>query len=325
LYEADVGEGEMAAFAKAETPTSGVCKIDDAAPTTKPRIVGVQVCRGLAAMAVVFAHIHNLVLRYFHVRFLETSQFGVAGVDLFFAISGFIILSVTVGKFGKLEEALTFIHHRLARIYPVFWFYFTITFIAYLWNPGLINAENGHRAHAIQSFFLIPNEYANLVLQAWTLSFEVGFYIAFFLLMLFFQKRFVAPVLVLWAVVIVLATLHGTQSSIIPLRVFTSPLILEFLAGCALFVVYRRNLMPPYAGRVFFLLSLLWMGGIQWFTWYAHDFNADWLIDSRAWVRTVWYGPFAVLFLAGVLEMERSLGMKFPRILEAIGDWSFSI
>lgn len=51
-------------------------------------------------------------------------NFGMFGVDLFFVISGFVMIAVTRGKFQNLKQATRFIYHRASRIYPAYWFLF---------------------------------------------------------------------------------------------------------------------------------------------------------------------------------------------------------
>src|ERR1700721_85744 len=92
-------------------------------PSNKHRLVSIQVCRGLAAIFVVLAHLHNVELKYFRTNIMGIFQYGVLGVDLFFVISGIVISAVTVGKFSNRRYARTFLYHRLARIYPVYWIY----------------------------------------------------------------------------------------------------------------------------------------------------------------------------------------------------------
>ena len=46
---------------------------------------------------------------------------GQAGVDLFFVISGFIMVYVSRDVFGKPGAAIDFLHRRIIRIVPLYW------------------------------------------------------------------------------------------------------------------------------------------------------------------------------------------------------------
>lgn len=151
---------------------------------SKSRIVSIQVCRGLAAMLVVLCHLSSFEQKHFQTKLMAIFNYGNLGVDLFFVISGVVISIVTVGKFGSVQKALVFIYHRLARVYPVFWFYFAIVLAVYLIRPSAFSFGATHQVSLLRSFFLSPYQYDNLIGQAWTLSYEVCFYVAFFLLML---------------------------------------------------------------------------------------------------------------------------------------------
>jgi peptidoglycan/LPS O-acetylase OafA/YrhL len=274
---------------------------------------------------VVLSHLFELERRNFHSNYLGIFQIGHVGVDLFFVISGVVISTVTAGKFASPQNAASFLYRRLTRIYPIFWIYFGVTACAFLYNPLLINSALGHRTDFLRNFFLIPGENLNLITQAWTLTYEVDFYIVFFFLMLAVPEKLVPLCLGLWgALIVALGLLHVTMPGQHILPHFVGPLILEFLAGCVLYHVYHRVNLHPRLGKVLLGVSLLWLAGLVF--WSCHFYGADtnW-IEWSHWSRIVFFGPFAVLFLLGLMELERSSQLHFARPFEALGDWSYSI
>src|SRR4051794_20974345 len=65
------------------------------------RLAGVEVCRGAAAVMVVFYHVaRHLEKAHGPTWLMGLWQFGHAGVDLFFVISGFNILAVHLDDIG---------------------------------------------------------------------------------------------------------------------------------------------------------------------------------------------------------------------------------
>ncbi|MBE2288046.1 MAG: acyltransferase, partial [Chitinophagaceae bacterium] len=71
--------------------------------------------RGIAAIMVVLFHYSIL-------------QVGTTGVDLFFIISGFVILM----SVSKVNSGIEFVINRISRLYPTYWFCVTFTFICKL-------------------------------------------------------------------------------------------------------------------------------------------------------------------------------------------------
>jgi exopolysaccharide production protein ExoZ len=287
------------------------------------RIVSIQVCRGLAAMLVVMAHLRGEEIKYCSTNFLRVFQFGGMGVDLFFVISGIVISSVTVGRFDSAANAGTFIYHRFARIFPVYWIYTTVVLVAYLFNPAWINAGSGHRANILASYLLVPTHRDMLVLQGWSLSYELYFYVVFFLL-LFVSERVARSFLIGWAAVIILLNVTGAISFQPVLWVLTSPAVLEFLAGCLIFRIYRSSRLHPAVGVCLVAAAFLWIAAVVLYNAHAHLWDVD-VIEGRGWIRIPLYGTFAALLLLGAMELERSGIVRYFRVFEAIGDWSYSI
>ncbi len=289
----------------------------------KTRIASIQVCRGLAALAVVMAHLHNVEMKYFDSNSLHAFQYGVGGVDLFFVISGVVISAVTAGRFGDVRNATRFLYQRFVRIYPIYWIYTAIVLGAYLFNPLWINASGGHHVDILQSFLLIPTGVPMLLLQGWTLTYEIYFYLVFFLLLLFCPERYLLWIMLFWgsSALAVHFLLHPGQPI---LAMLFSPLIFEFLLGCLLFSIYKRASLHPAAGVVLIGLSLLVLLGIATLTVHGHHSNQEW-IEFSPQNRLLAYGVFSFLFLLGIMELERSRIILFAAPLIALGDWSYSI
>lgn len=139
------------------------------------QIYSVQILRGVAALVVLFSHINHKTLQL-GVQTTNIFSWGGIGVDIFFIISGFIMMLVT----NKDSSKLQFISNRVIRIIPAYW---TVTIIAlgvYLVAPSLVNSSGGQTG-ILQSFTLlkIPYDIKFLVQNGWTLTFEFFFYLTF--------------------------------------------------------------------------------------------------------------------------------------------------
>jgi exopolysaccharide production protein ExoZ len=101
------------------------------------KIQNIQALRGIAVLSVVFFHLLMIERKYGGSRTIlpDLFQFGMFGVDLFFVISGFVMFTVSRGKFQIPKQTLRFIYHRMARIYPTYWVYSILVLIEpFLWR-----------------------------------------------------------------------------------------------------------------------------------------------------------------------------------------------
>jgi exopolysaccharide production protein ExoZ len=282
------------------------------------RIVSIQVCRGLAALLVVLAHLHGIETRYCGSDHLHLFEHGALGVDLFFVISGVVIASVAAGKFGSPRNAAVFLYHRLARIFPIFWIYATLTLIS-----RYLSGAHEHSYNLLASYLLIPTHLPMLLLQSWTLSYELYFYLIFFVLLLLVPERLAPWLLALWCIVVVALKLHIGFSPNPIIQLLLSPSVLEFLAGCIIFHIYRHSRLHPSIGILLLAISVLWLAAIILYIAHIHA-DPYWII-AHPWRRPLLYGSFAAIFLLGAIELERTRNIHYLPLFASIGDWSYSI
>lgn len=204
------------------------------------QLQGVQALRGLAALAVVMHHAlehSNGAARPFSPDWLTTV--GAAGVDLFFVISGFIMVWSTFPEGRAPLRSATFLYRRVARIYPLYWV--TCTAMLALVAMGFLRSHSFTGAEIARSFALLPP--ATLIGVAWTLVYEMWFYILFTVLLASGSRRIVivgVPGLLLCGAALATFLPPG------PARDFLlSPLPLEFCYGIGLAVVGRRLIESP--------------------------------------------------------------------------------
>jgi len=278
----------------------------------------------LAASVVILSHLSEFSNRYLKLRFTDGLRTGDIGVDIFFVISGVVIALVTIGKFGSRRNAITFIHHRFARIYPVFWIYFILVGVIYLHNPATVNAIGERTPNLFWGFFLIPSPgHPLLIAQAWTLTHEVCFYCIVFLLMLAVPERRVGWCLLGWGALITVAKALSCVFTNPLLSLLASPLNFEFLSGYLLFFIYRHTALHRHAGKVILAASVIWLALITSWSVAAHGLT-HW-VEQDAWNRVYFWGPFAFLFVWGAMELERNSTRKITKFFVNLGDWSYSI
>jgi exopolysaccharide production protein ExoZ len=107
---------------------------------------------------------------------------GAIAVQFFFVLSGFVMLTAHRADFGKPWATLKFWWRRAGRIFPIYW-------IALLIVLGLLDKGLGWR-QAAEQIFLQPVNVPDLVTPAWSLRFEISFYLMFGLCLLPYIGRF---------------------------------------------------------------------------------------------------------------------------------------
>src|SRR5438093_4622260 len=99
-------------------------------------LVSIQVLRAVAALAIIVAHFWGAFEAFGHPNPWPNFILGAAGVDLFFVISGFIMVYSSERMFGQPTAPAQFFFRRLARIVPLYW---AVTTAWVLWVLALLN------------------------------------------------------------------------------------------------------------------------------------------------------------------------------------------
>jgi hypothetical protein len=200
------------------------------------KLPAIQVLRGIAASLVVFYHYAGILKLPgpVHSWLIDSGliTLGASGVDIFFVISGFIMVYTTQKKAGA-RDCLAFIRQRIVRIYPLYWVWSTVMLALWLTGIGR-TSRHFSTAFIVNSYLLIPcfngNDYEPMLARGWTLSFEMLFYIAFACAILLGLRKsklaFLAGAFVILSVFGRMLPLHSGIGYLT-----TSPLIIEFLFG----------------------------------------------------------------------------------------------
>ncbi len=292
-------------------------------PSHLGKIRNIQALRALAAILVVFYHLTSVDLKYGNGTAVLPAWFGygACGVDLFFVISGFVMVTVTAGKPRSLESVRRFLIQRATRIYPLYWFYSLIVLAIFLTKPSMVSAWQGTEVNVVRSFLLLPDSAMPLLNVGWSLIFEGYFYLVFSALLLLKSDRHQRVGLVIWAVIVSLglAATNWTNVESGPVvKVMTHYLTYEFIAGCCIGELIQAN-RTRYAGiavglgvGMFAVLCLM------------HDPALQTQFEST-WRRVVVFGIPAALVVYGVVSLEVSRGVFISSWMEFIGDASYSI
>jgi peptidoglycan/LPS O-acetylase OafA/YrhL len=147
-------------------------------PTATKRITELDAMRGIAALLVVLFHL-TLSRKEAAYGF----ELGVTGVDLFFIISGFVIL-MTVEKTKHWKD---FIVSRVSRIYPTYWTCVTLTALFLLFTQHIPMLWFALKYTINMTMFQVYFHIPDIDGPYWTMIIEMLFYI--FMLSLLIMKK----------------------------------------------------------------------------------------------------------------------------------------
>ncbi len=299
-------------------------------PTQPTRLDNIQALRGLAALAILVYHL-ALFIRVG--VFKGQSGFpagawdqGWAGVDLFFVISGFIMVWTTQSIKAGLSSARLFLWRRITRIYPLWWLCAGIMAVYFFISYGMpappdrVDGAGQAWSFALKSFALWPQDEAPLLGLGWTLIHEMWFYLIFALLLLL-PRKILTLGLAAWAVLTLghYLAFGAVEVSKPVWKLMTSPLTLEFIGGALI--------AKLVLGKIKIHKDLAWpilIVGIIW-VFFAMSFNIRFQAEDHHFVRAVIYGPamMAIVWASTALMLAGSL--KIPTWLARLGDWSYSL
>lgn len=265
----------------------------------------IQLLRFVAATLVVFYHSTGAIERNIpgaiSTAFRSNAEFGVAGVHIFFVISG-VVMAYTTSK--RKVTITSFMWRRFIRIYPIYWVYAGCYLMSFL----VIGRE--WPEHTIASLMLAPGHSADIIVPAWTLTFEVFFYLCFSAIVGF---RPIIGLLVLSSTFVALIAARAIISY--PgeaAHVATNPLLLEFVSGAWLgFALAKGYVAPP--GSAHCAIASGFVGFCLWFA----------LPDSIP--STIAMGLPSILLVAGVAFSPQLATSELVGHISKLGDSSYSL
>jgi len=277
-------------------------------------LLNVQALRGLAAFLVVFVHLERLA----ELAGLPAglTVFGNSGVDVFFVISGLIMVVTTS---GRKQTPQGFLRNRATRIVPLYW---TITFAVFavaLIAPSLLQSTTADPAQLAKSLAFIPYPRADgamhpVVFVGWTLNYEMAFYLVF-AAGLMLPSRLAGLVLSIAVLIGVAAAGQVLQPKDPVLAFYTAPMILEFGAGMVLGALYVRERLPKAR-------AWGWPAVAAGVTALAVMLAGPWLWPGVD--RAVMFGIPAVVIVASGLIAERA-GLRLQQgWIQLLGAASYS-
>jgi len=260
-------------------------------------ILNLQILRAFAALNVVLFHIIGTSEAYgYGTEALAVLQgWGANGVDLFFVISGFVML------YTQLESKRTvsdFLKLRIIRIALIYWFVTLLVILLYLLHPSSFSDFKLTPEWALASLGFVSSVTIGsspIVNVGWTLEWEMLFYLVFGL-SLWFKS---------WII-----SLSTTVITLLLIAVLASNFILvEFIAGMAIAILIKKYGFIAH-GRASLVIGLLLLSA-------SISSEVRYLIESRE----ILFGIPSALIVYGAVTTTQVKS----RVGKLLGDASYSI
>lgn len=154
---------------------------DNATPSP-PLNLNIQALRAIAAVGVLLHHMLDSVQNYLAPAALPFDpRIGSYGVELFFVISGYVMMMVSS---RKQQTAGQFLRDRIVRIVPLYWLLTLLACIPLLVGLRIFGNTEFSAIHLLTSLLFIPPTAASnppfpILFVGWTLNYEMMFYALF--------------------------------------------------------------------------------------------------------------------------------------------------
>lgn len=247
--------------------------------TKKGRIDDIEALRAIAVLFVVVAHAHWLIPSGIY----DTADRYIAlwsGVDLFFAISGFVIardflprLTATRNNEAFWNEAIAFWTRRVFRIWPTScaWLFIILVLSILFQGTNTFSSVRSNLASVTASLMQVQNIHQWLCIKTktyaecgdamlwWSLSLEEQFYIALPIVAFIFKKRLTTFLLFLFAVQAFMPRDVWGFLWAIKTDAIAGGILLSIFASTTHYEMIRRELVKHKIFGIFFILLMIVM------------------------------------------------------------------
>lgn len=250
-------------------------------------------------------------------------EMGVTGVDLFFLISGFVMVYIThtntsdTSPKPKRHNPLKFLLRRISRIYPLYWVA-TLLLLFLYGGKYIAFGEATPLPNMVSSFLLAPHKDFPIIPVGWTLIHEMYFY-GIFAAFLMLPLRLLPYLCGLWGLTVGTGYMAGLQGANAWTFVLFSPLTFEFLLGASIaWLALQRIIIAP---RIILILAFVWLAAL--IIPFADKLYPDAVTDHG--VRALIFAlPFGYLLYASVM-LEWTQNIIVPKWMTQIGDASYAL
>ncbi len=226
-------------------------------------LIGIHYLRAIAALMVVIFHAISFFVIYRNLSTTLPFYVMSEGVDIFFVISGFLMVETTLKCKESRLDFSDFMSKRLLRIGPIYWLITLAIGVMVLARPAL-SEKVVDGTLVLKSLLFLPSKLntshlqTTIIPQEWTLIYEMFFYSLFAICTSVHYKKGIAATLVILAL---LVCMHPLAKNFY-VQTYTAPIILEFGFGIVIALLPRIAAKPAQAALC--TAGALWIvvGGI---------------------------------------------------------------
>jgi exopolysaccharide production protein ExoZ len=238
---------------------------------------------------------------------------GAAGVDIFFIISGFVMVVSSQRLVARLGAWWVFMRHRVVRIVPLYWLLTTLKCVLVFTFADLVVRSTLDLDFVVRSYLFLPvvdsaGHFRPVLPVGWTLTYEFIFYLLFALALAIRVDvlRVAVPAFALFVVLALLRTESWPAWTIL-----FNTIVVEFVFGVVLAKLTLEGwTLPPVAASCLATAGLALILVVP---------------ETSEHVRPLTWGLPALAIVAGGVSLERCIAAALPRWLLALGDASYSI
>ena len=215
-------------------------------PKHKTRLYELDLLRFIAAIAVLFYHYTFMGFAENHIQgeytspveyplFAPFSQYSYLGVNLFFMISGFVILLS-----AKNSTALKFASARFVRLYPAFWVAVTVSAVViyFFGSPNYsVNLPQYIMNLSMISGYVGIDPVDGVY---WTLLIELVFYTLIFTILFFKKLDYIEFFMAVWLTIIIISLFFSLPK--IGRFLFFPEWGTYFISGSLLYLIYLKGI-----------------------------------------------------------------------------------
>jgi exopolysaccharide production protein ExoZ len=288
----------------------------------KEKINSLQLIRFIAAFLVVITHSIDRMKHYsdepFHIVLDFFHKFGSSGVDMFFIISGFVMMYISSASIANgTFDLKRFYIKRLVRVVPIYWIITAIVSILLIVYPSVFYNTTTDIYHTLGSYFFIPiadplNKFAPLLGVGWTLNLEMYFYLIFGLFIFFFKLNAFKYIICFFIVTSLIGFILQLGKQGYYLNVLTNPMFLEFIFGMVLFKIMSKREFTFREAAVLLILSI-------------SIYTVPIFVSFDISIRFIYWGVPSFLLILSMITFEKLGKLKVSSFFIKLGDASYSI
>jgi peptidoglycan/LPS O-acetylase OafA/YrhL len=205
----------------------------------KKKLQFLQTLRAFAALLVVYHHSRGLLAGVLGLQpeNLPFSREGSIGVQIFFIISGFIMVITTKNLPSTNHYLSNSYHFLIKRFFRIFPLYFILTFVWTVTSGKILQFFSNYLyLDFLKSIFFIPYSQFPILLVGWTLNFEMFFYLMFGLSLLNLKLRYY--ILLIFYFIILIFRNFSFEDFV--LKMITDSILDYFVVGILFGLIYPK-------------------------------------------------------------------------------------